>query len=287
MMKVLIVDDSRIFRKQVELALAEIDEIEIVGSVWSGQKALDVLLELQPDLITLDQEMPERDGLTTLMEIQRLNHQHGLKMMVVMLSSHTEKSGEVTMKALDYGALDFVAKPSGPDMDVNRHTLVTQLREKIDACRGHVSKTARTIQQITSPEIKRSDSQALLSKPALMLKDDNGKVPQIIAIGISTGGPKALQNFLPQLCQLTQLPVIIVQHMPPKFTKSLAQSLNRVCEHEVCEVEGKMVIEPRHVYIAPGGFHLLVRLENGEDDGLPKTTPLRMIGLIEMMVYLI
>lgn len=257
------------------MALAKIPDIQIVGSVWSGEKALESIRSTPPDLVTLDQEMPEMDGLSTLREIKRLNEDMGIDVSVVMLSSHTQRGGEVTMNALNEGALDFIAKPSGADADANMKTLVEQLQQKIEICRGRKHRSAGSVVKnikstipknnvVSEPSSKDSVDTSVL-KPKGHGSHVGGKVSgvavQSIAIGVSTGGPKALQVLVPELCKLVDLPIFIVQHMPPQFTKSLAQSLDRISDHTVVEAEDGLPVAPKMVYVAPGGLHLLVRKE--------------------------
>lgn len=249
-MKVLIVDDSIIFRKAIEKALSSIPGVAVIGSAWNGLKAMEFLKSLKtenlPDLITLDVEMPEMDGLQALREIQKLNHSLAGKkvIQVIMVSSLTKEGARVTLTALQQGALDFITKPDNPDTGVLQEILERKLREKIEGINQPV---ASDVHKISTRGVARSATKSSY---------------RAIAIGVSTGGPKALTELLPPLCEVTSLPILIVQHMPKEFTHSLAENLNRYTSHRVIEAKEKDLIEARTVYIAPGGRHMTVRFNS-------------------------
>ncbi len=247
-MKVLIVDDSIIFRKGIEKALTQIPGIIVIGSSWNGLKALEFLQSLQvsdlPDLITLDVEMPEMDGLQTLQEIQKINYSHQGKktMQVLMVSSLTKEGAKVTISALQQGAFDFITKPENLDSDKSVEFLRDAITEKIKIISGK-DKGEQIISRISKLETKLTSSF------------------RCIGIGISTGGPKTLMQLLPPLCEATNLPILIVQHMPEEFTKSLAANLDRYTSHRVKEAEEGETISDKTVYIAPGGKHMVARYD--------------------------
>lgn len=252
--KVLIVDDSRIFRAFVEKALAEAQDIEVVGSLGSGLAALEYIKTRKVDVITLDVEMPVCDGLETLVAITKFSDSPP---DVIMLSAHTRKGAETTIRALEAGACDFIAKPSGPDAEQNVEQLRRQLLVKIRCLSSkkslsrpggaHAPAAPQEAPQLAVPDSSRVVGQAEVGRY------------RCVVIGVSTGGPKALSIMLPELMKVTPLPILITQHMPPDFTKSLAESLSRHCPSPVVEAHDGQLVEWRHAYIAPGGHHMLLR----------------------------
>lgn len=249
---VLIVDDSRLFRSALEEALAGQDDIVIVGSVFSGEKALEFIQKTPPDVVTLDVEMPGIDGLATLEAIQQhTSSQPGRPPIgVIMVSAFTRRGADITIKALDAGAFDFVAKPSGPSPEANIIALRDEVLAKIRACAllRAKSRTGFVARPITPGAIRA----ARPGGPAA------AKISCVV-IGTSTGGPRALSQLLPELCQSVSLPILIVQHMPPRFTASLAESLALQSRRTVVEASDGMTIQPQMVYVAPGGMHMLIR----------------------------
>jgi len=245
--KILIVDDSRIFRSAVEEGLAGEHDIEVIGSVWNGIKAMECIKANPPDLVTLDIEMPVMDGLETLQAIQNINASRGVDQQigVIMLSSHTVEGADITMKALEMGAFDFIAKPEGGDLMENIKVLKRQLVMKI----RHFEAT-RFFSAFRLPRVSK--------KPKPEAPPEIYPISRIkaILIGVSTGGPKALAEMMPPLCAKADVPILIVQHMPPTFTQSLAKSLNAKCRYEVVEARHNDVVRERHAYIAPGGRHM-------------------------------
>ena len=245
-MKVLVVDDSIIFRKAVEAALADETGVEVVGSVRNGEKALEFIYATPPDIVTLDLEMPVMDGIETLKSIQSFNESRpdAAPVRAIMLSAHTKSGADVTIEALAAGAFDFIEKPEGDSPEESIAKLRTALREKFKAIPGK----GRHFTQ--APIVKCATPRYKAPRPG---------ATAAIAIGVSTGGPKALMEMLPELCKLVALPILIVQHMPPGFTKSLANQLNSKCQSKVLEAEDGIAIEDGHVYIAPGGRHMCVK----------------------------
>jgi len=243
--RLLIVDDSRVFRAVIEDALRDESGIEVVGSVWSGEKALEVLPCLDIDVVTLDIEMPGIGGLETLRRIQAYNQSAKKNVGVIMISSHTRAGATFTLNALELGAFDFLPKPAHQPGDAGFSLFRNQLSRRIHGC-------------ATRPLHAEAPPRIVVETPILPKKE---KAPRAILIGISTGGPKALNQMLPRLSALVDCPILIVQHMPPVFTQTLAQSLDALCTHHVCEAEEGMIVEGRRIYIAPGGKHLTVRRE--------------------------
>jgi two-component system, chemotaxis family, protein-glutamate methylesterase/glutaminase len=235
--RVLVIDDSALMRQLLTALLSEDPEIEVVDSAPDALVARDMIKALNPDVVTLDVEMPRMDGLTFLRKIMTLR-----PMPVVMISSLTQAGTEVTLEALEAGAVDFVAKPTnavGPAMAA----LAEELRAKVKAA-------AKTRVRIRSAQPK----ERLPQRQAL-----NRQTGKILLIGASTGGVEALKTLLmdmPPDCP----PTLVTQHMPERFTAAFAGRLNRECPMTVCEAAHNQRIQPGCVYIAPGAHHLeLVR----------------------------
>ncbi len=250
--RVLVVDDSRLFRTAVAESLAGESDLQVVGSERNGLKAIE-FLKANPtvDVVTLDLEMPEMDGLQALRAIRDLNHGREHEIGVIMLSAHTTQGAQSTITALSTGAFDFITKPTSESPAESIASLKRQLPARIRAYATRFRRSPLAARVPTAP--------ALTPPPRPVAPLARTGSAQAILIGVSTGGPKALLTMLPRLTQLVRLPIIIVQHMPPKFTASLAESLGRVCGHQVHEAVDGQAIEAGHVYIAPGGQHLVVR----------------------------
>jgi two-component system chemotaxis response regulator CheB len=247
--KLLIVDDSRIFRNAVAESLAGEANIEVIGSVWNGEKAIEFIRSNPPNLVTLDVEMPGMDGLETLEAIQKINaSQKGAKPIgVIMLSSHTREGADITVKALEMGAFDFIPKPEGRNLKESFEILRRQLVVKI---RHFAAKSISAALQ-RPPEARQPvfEDTSKVSVPSRI---------RGILIGVSTGGPRALTEMLPPLCKKVDIPIFIVQHMPPTFTQSLARSLHARCRYTVMEGKNNDLVRKQHAYIAPGGKHMLL-----------------------------
>ncbi|MCU6599798.1 chemotaxis response regulator protein-glutamate methylesterase [Peribacillus frigoritolerans] len=256
--KVLIVDDSAFMRKLISEFLAEDSRMEVIGTARNGIDAIEKIKTLKPDVVTLDVEMPIMDGLEALNRIM-----NECPTAVVMLSSTTKKGTENTFAAMNSGAFDFVAKPSGA-ISLDLHKIKKELHEKVMAAsRANVhrlEKNARNIERSPSVWKKYSKIDSMLSS----INEKNRRkwaygYKKIIVIGTSTGGPRALQTVLTGLSEDIDAPILIVQHMPPGFTKSLATRLNSLCKIKVKEAEEGELIQKGVAYIAPGGYHLKVR----------------------------
>jgi two-component system chemotaxis response regulator CheB len=249
--RVLIVDDSRIFRGALEEALAGQEGIAVVGSVFSGEKALDHIRATPPDLVTLDVEMPGLGGLETLEAIQRFNanRPNDPPVGVLMVSAFTRRGADVTVRALQAGAFDFVTKPNGPSAEANLQTLREQLVPRIRSFMTSRQRRARA----ASPGVPRPAPSGRRSIRAVL-------------IAASTGGPQALGVVLPELCAGLAAPVFVVQHMPagfPEFTRSLADVLARQAGRPVVEARDGEEAAPGTVYVAPADRHLLLRAGRG------------------------
>ena len=247
--KVLIVDDSRMIRDVLTDILKEHDDIEVVGAAADAFQARDMIKDLEPDVITLDIEMPKMNGLEFLDKLMRAK-----PMPVVMISAATEKGSEVTFRALELGAVDFVTKPKLNESTPEDYG--DQIAEKIRA-----AKSAR----LRPP--RRANPEDTVTFPAPVLKRPVPKgiktSERIIAVGASTGGTEAIREFL--IGMTADSPgIVIVQHMPENFTRMFAERLDGLCQINVKEAEHNDPILPGHAYIAPGGKHLWVKREEGQ-----------------------
>jgi two-component system chemotaxis response regulator CheB len=262
--RVLIVDDSRIFRAALEASLTGQEGFEVVGSVFSGQKALEFVQATPPDVVTLDVEMPGMDGLETLRAIQRFNAMQapGAAVGVIMVSAHTKRGADVTMQALRDGAFDFVAKPSGPRPDENLEQLRQQLVSKIHQFLLSRRRTGGA-SAAAEPAARPRPAPVSSGQRRRWLQAVPRKKVRALVIAASTGGPKALETLLPGLRERTALPILVVQHMPPQFTLSLAESLARLSGGTVIEAQDSDPVRAQTTYIAPGGKHLVLRHDQG------------------------
>ena len=258
--RVLVVDDAVLFRRVVTDALAGIPGVEVAGSASNGRLALTRLAALAPDLMTLDIEMPEMNGLEVLEAMKA----SGSKTGVIVLSSQTLSGGSMTIRALELGAFDFVTKPEGGSSADNLLRLRGRMLPIIRAFERR--QEIRTILAGTGLSSSGKPPPAVAGgAPLLALTAGAGLRPvagrprtgsPIILIGVSTGGPAALAQVLPALPADLRAPVFIVQHMPPMFTQALAQSLQGKCAIRVKEAcDGEIAVRG-WAYIAPGGRHM-------------------------------
>lgn len=240
--RVLVVDDSAFMRKLIADRLSSDPGIEVAGTASNGREALERIEELQPDVVTMDVTMPGMDGLTALKTIMQTR-----PVPVVMLSNLTSEGADATMKALELGAVDFVAKPSAQislDIAGSSHDIVNKV--KIAAgTRGSLKKISLRKAYVPEPSPRTvSGLEASLNK--------------LVLIGTSTGGPKALHQVIPKLPGHINAAILIVQHMPAGFTRSLAERLDQVSAVKVKEAEPGEKILPGCAYVAPGDYHLKV-----------------------------
>lgn len=245
--RILIVDDSRTFRAGLEAALSGEPGLVIAGSVFSGDKALEFIRATPPDLVTLDVDMPGMSGLQVLEAIQQINRTRPPEgeIGVLMLSAFTRRGADVTVRALQSGAFDFVTKPSASSAEES----IAQLRREVPPrIRLFLNRRARIAGPPAAPPAANA---APASAAARHVK--------AVLIGCSTGGPKALAALLPKLGAVVNGPIVVVQHMPAEFTRSLADSLARQTALSIVEAQDEMPLEARRVYIAPGGKHLVLR----------------------------
>lgn len=237
--KVMVVDDSLFMRKIISDLISASGQFEVISTASNGKEAVEKVKTLKPDIITMDIEMPEMNGLDALKIIMKEN-----PTPIVILSSLTEEGTNETIKALEWGAVDFIRKPSG-SISLDLYKVQSLLLEKLKV--AAVTNVRRTT-VFPSP--------ALTTRP-LKPKSDS-KFSQLVAIGTSTGGPKALQQVLCKIPGDFPCPILIVQHMPPNFTKSLAQRLDSSSAIRVVEAENDCSLEAGTAYIAPGGWHMTI-----------------------------
>ncbi len=252
-LKVIVVDDTVLYRKIVSDVIAEIPGVEVVGTAHNGKAALLKIKTLQPDLLTLDIEMPEMSGLELLERLRIEAPDVG----AVMLSTLTQEGGLMTMRALELGAFDFIPKPQSGTMAENK-TAVKNALEPILRAYSRIRRNKRVPVFHHSPGAPKPLRAA--SYPPLAIKSACKRAgsSSIIGIGISTGGPNALARMLPKLPADIGVPVVIVQHMPPMFTQSLARSLDGKCALDVHEAKNGEPLRPNVVYIAPGGKQMKI-----------------------------
>ena len=257
-LKVLIVDDTIVYRKIVNDVLSDLPDVEVVGSAHNGKAAITKITSLKPDLLTLDIEMPEMNGLEVLEYIK----DKGLDVGAVMLSTLTHEGGEMTMKALDLGAFDFILKPQEGNMAENTEALKKTIVPILKAFTRrneikHLLKGKIHLRKDNKEDKRLSESDQVVQRMHAV----TGRLRQkseIVAIGISTGGPKALAEMMPSLPSNLGVPILIVQHMPPMFTMSLAKSLNNKCSFEVREAKDGEPVLSNVAFIAPGGKQMKI-----------------------------
>ncbi|RUT01070.1 chemotaxis response regulator protein-glutamate methylesterase [Dulcicalothrix desertica PCC 7102] len=251
---VLVVDDAVIVRNRVSKILSTVPEIEAVSVAASGKIALLKIPQVNPDIIILDVEMPEMDGLETLVEIRRQYP----KLPVIMFSALTVLGAATTLDALMLGANDYATKPSNlTSIEAANQHILTELVPKIKAL------SAVETRFIASPastvSYKNVTNQDAINQDAINRVSTS---IDIVAIGVSTGGPNALAEILPKLPADFPAAILIVQHMPPMFTKLMAERLASKCQIPVAEAICGTTVKPGHVWIAPGDYHLLVERDN-------------------------
>ncbi|CVK17635.1 protein-glutamate methylesterase/protein-glutamine glutaminase [Sporomusa sphaeroides] len=248
MIKVLVVDDSVFMRKLLTDLFAGETDFTVVDTARNGKDAIDKVKRFKPDLITMDVEMPVMDGIKALELIMK-----EAPTPVVMISSLTQAGAVATLRALEIGAVDFVAKTAGPISNI------TAIRTEIlTKCRAAVR--ANVLQLATG----RATAGALPAMPKMHSPPGLALDERIVAIGTSTGGPRALQEIITKIPGNIPCGIVIVQHMPPGFTKSLAERLDSLSSVTVKEAEHNDVIRPGYVFIAPGDYHMLIEREGGK-----------------------
>jgi two-component system chemotaxis response regulator CheB len=261
MIRVLVVDDSILMRSIISDMLNVPGEIQVVGVAKNGLEAVAKVKELKPDLITMDVEMPKMDGISAVRQIMKEQ-----PTPVIMVSAVTKEGALQTIMALSAGAVDFIPKPSGSislDIDRVKGTLIEKIKAICSVNRSKLQSPVRT----EMPEMQKGPSRAAV------------RAKKIVVIGSSTGGPGALEQVLPRLPENLKAGILIVQHMPPGFTRSLAERLNRISHIEIKEAqEGDSIIEGRAL-LAPGDYHMIVRKGAGPGHivGLSQEPPVHRV----------
>ncbi|MCD6463404.1 MAG: chemotaxis response regulator protein-glutamate methylesterase [Thermotogae bacterium] len=242
--RVLIADDSAMMRMVIGDIIRSQPDMEVVGFATNGIEAIEKCKELKPDVMTLDIEMPKMDGITALKHII-----DECPTRVIMVSSLTEEGAAITLEALEIGAIDFVTKPGG-SISMNFRTVAQELVDKI-----------RTATKIDLKKVLLTRRLRTVSLPSF-----KGTVTtkKIVVVASSTGGPRSLENIIPPLPDNLPAPVVVVQHMPPNFTASLAKRLDGLSKLCVVEAKGEEELEAGTVYVAPGDYHLGLKMVNGK-----------------------
>ncbi len=259
MTRLLIVDDSALMRRQLSQIFAAAGGFEI-SQARNGREAVELNRSFQPDVVTLDINMPEMDGLTALSLIMAKR-----PVPVVMVSSLTEAGALATFEALNLGAVDYIVKPGGTislSMDKIAEDLVGKVRAASRARVKGAKPAGALVQRL------REEQKKIAAKPAPLRR---GVVSEgLVVIGVSTGGPRTLEEILPQLPAHFPWPVLVAQHMPAAFTRSFAERLNSACALEVVEANTPMPVEPGRIYIAKGTADMVLAQRLGKLTVLPK-----------------
>lgn len=245
--RILLVDDAVVVRKVVSQVISHEPDLEVAATAANGRLGLAKFTNLKPDLVLLDIEMPEMDGLETVRELRKVDS----RVPIIMFSTLTERGASVTLEALAVGATDYVTKPSNFDGAANLDTISRELIPKIRAL-CHLPWTQSAAALIAKPVPSIVTIPARLVAPA-----------KIVVIGVSTGGPDALARLLPLLPAQFPVPLLIAQHMPPIFTAMLASRLAAKSKFPVRECVSGEPLSPGCAVIAPGDFHMIIERENG------------------------
>lgn len=257
MKTVLVVDDSALMRRLISSVLQ--DAGYKVETARNGVEGVQRLLELQPDVVTLDLNMPEMDGLTALSLMMQAR-----PTPVVLVSSLTTKGASATLEGLALGAVDFLAKPGGT-ISLSIDDIATDLVNKVGAaaaCRMRVPKAAAAV-ETARPTVATRPASARNVAPEQAARPNTpstriGDVPGVVLIGVSTGGPRTLEDILPLLPADFAWPVVVAQHMPANFTGAFAERMDRMCAVHVVEVTETMPLEAGHVYVGQGGSDIVL-----------------------------
>lgn len=272
MIRVLVVDDSAFMRKAIEIILQKDPEITVVGFAGDGKEALELVGKLNPDVITMDVEMPRMDGITAVGELMARTPKP-----VLMISSVTTEGAETTLHALEAGAMDFVSKPaSHVSLDIVRQE--QEIRDKVKALSKRRPPLVRPVRpapgKTAAPPVQHVEGGRKYgiatrastitvptgkASPYVVVKPSGRPVRDIVSIGVSTGGPPAVQKLLAAFPEDFPVPILIAQHMPAAFTGPFARRLDNACEITVKEAVSGEQIKPGVAYISPGGKH--IRLE--------------------------
>lgn len=249
-MRVLIVDDSVVFRSQIKAALEGAALIEVVGVANNGKIAIQKLGQLSVDLVTLDMEMPEMGGLETIREIKKLKY----PVRIIVFSSHTTRGSEMAIEALALGADDFLPKPvlsEGAQLSDINSRIRAELLPKINQFIVDPSKSKSVVGGLPGISAR--------VETGFQKKDISTFLPHALVVGSSTGGPPALEKVLGGLKPPLKIPIFIVQHMPPVFTASLAKRIQDITGIPSEEAKNEEEVKANHIYVAPGNYHMSLK----------------------------
>lgn len=241
--KVLVVDDSAFMRNAIRTMVASDPCIQVIGAARDGMEAIKMVVDLDPDVVTLDVEMPKMDGLETLRQIMEKH-----PVPVIMVSSLTSEGAKTTLDALDLGAVDFIPKNLS-ELSINIVHIKQMLLDKIKQIGRKKLKLARRMKAASTS----------VSAPRKTVHFTSAQRMSVVAIGTSTGGPKALQSVIPVLPKNFSIPIVISQHMPPNFTGPFAERMNQLSQLQVKEAQEGEKLMPGVVYIAPGSGHMSIQ----------------------------
>ena len=254
---VLIVDDSALMRNLISRIVEGAEDLSVAGKAMNGEFALQKIPRLEPDVVILDLEMPEMNGIEFLEERKK----RGIDVPVVILSSLARKGAKITMEALSLGASDFIMKPSGP-VSEDIHKVGEHLINAIRAYGFNYRKKKGVVITESAGKALPRPKPAEVPEPVAVPEPPrvSGKAGpiELIAVGISTGGPNALREVFSRIDADIEVPILVVQHMPAGFTEEFAKSLDRVCPLEVAEAKDEDLLKPGRVLIAPGNYHVEV-----------------------------
>lgn len=244
-MKWLVVDDTALYRKILQDVLRSFPEVTEVQTAGNGSIAIKRALAQKPDAITLDYEMPDMNGIEVMKKLQT----EGITSEYIVISAHTPEGAQIAIDAMELGAIDAIAKPSKKNIEQNICSLKKQLTPILAAVKTRLALSESPIDVPIRHNQKYKKIRAVAAQ---------SKRPKIIAIGASTGGPRALTTLLTQLPSTLDVPIVVTIHMPKAFTGQLAESLNKKCALEVVEAQHGMPLKSNTIHIAPGGKHMRV-----------------------------
>jgi two-component system chemotaxis response regulator CheB len=286
LIRVMVVDDAIVVRSLVARWIAEEPDLEIVAALRTGIEAINEIERVNPDVVVLDVDMPELDGISTLPVLLEKKRD----LVVIMASTLTRRNAEISLRALSLGAADYIPKPEAEGGIMTSASFQRELIEKIRALGGRGQRRAapdlhgRIPNGAPAPRIAPSDHPSKnmaraapqpAGQEAIQLRPFSPVPPRVLLIGASTGGPQALIDILPKMqAMMDSAPVLITQHMPPTFTIILAENLTRICGRPVHEAINGEQVQSGAIYLAPGGRHMQVARRNGTavivlDDGPP------------------
>lgn len=246
--RVMLVDDSAIIRGLITKMIAPDPAINVVASVADGAQAVKRMGRKDIDVIVLDIEMPVMDGLTALPKLLELDP----NVKIIMASTLTERNADISLKALEAGAADYVPKPTSSSKISGASDFRREILEKIKSL-GSASRRAAGKPE---PKAATSAPSSLYSDPVVLRQAANAAKPKILAIGSSTGGPQALFKLFKSIRPVIGVPVVVTQHMPPTFTRMLAEHIAKAGVWTCTEAQDREVLEPNHAYVAPGDYHM-------------------------------